>query len=192
MNNNGSLFWLLVANGLTTLRLLITFYILFWSLTAEVFLHLIIVGGITDILDGLAARQGGQSRRGAIYDKGVDKLFCATVFGKFLYFCVIAFGWTTSITLFLVFIIMIVALEILISFAGIIFASHNKTRVEANIWGKIKMWAEVWTAGLGVLFLGRSSLLENTWLIFTGLGLSLFFGSLSLISYILDYKRLKI
>ncbi len=62
--NERSLSWLVTANSLTTSRLLIAFYILFWSPIVEGFLYLVIAGGITDILDGLAARQGGQSRGG--------------------------------------------------------------------------------------------------------------------------------
>lgn len=192
MNKNGnSRFWLVVANGLTTLRLAIALYILFWSPTVEVFLYLIIIGGITDICDGLAARQGGQSRRGAIYDKGVDKFFCAAALGRFVYFCIVGFGWTILVIFLFFFVAAVIILEALISVAGIIFASYNKTRVEANIWGKAKMWAEVWTAGFGILFLKRNSLSENAWLIFIGLGLSLFFGLISLITYIQDYKELK-
>ncbi|MBU1102400.1 CDP-alcohol phosphatidyltransferase family protein [Patescibacteria group bacterium] len=189
--NNDSLFWWIVANGLTTLRLLIAFYILFWSPTMEVFLCLIIIGGITDILDGLAAGQGGRTRQGAIYDKGVDKFFCAVILGRFLYICVVGFGWTTLVIFLFIFVALVIFLEALISVAGIIFASYNRTRVEANIWGKIKMWAEVLTAGFAILFLERNTLPENAWLIFIGLGLSLLFGFISLITYVLDYKRLK-
>ena len=183
--------WLVTANSLTTSRLLIGFYILFWSPSIEVFLHLIIIGGVTDILDGLAARQGGQSRRGAIYDKGVDKFFCAAALGRFSYLCVVSYGWTNLIIAVIVLVALVIILEVLISLAGIIFASYNRTRVEANIWGKAKMWAEVCTAGFATLFLGRNTLSENAWLIFIGLGLSLFFGFISLITYVSDYKRPK-
>ncbi len=189
--NERSLGWLMVANSFTTSRLLIAFYILFWSPTLEVFLYLIIIGGITDILDGLAARQGGQSRQGAIYDKGVDKFFCAVVLGRLSYLCVIFYGWTNLIIALILLVATVIILEALISVAGIIFASYNRTRVEANIWGKAKMWAEVWTAGFGILFLGRNTLLENAWLIFIGLGLSLSLGLMSLYSYLRDYKKFK-
>lgn len=189
--NERSLGWLMIANSFTTSRLLIALYILFWSPRVDVFLYLIIIGGITDILDGLAARQGGQSRQGAIYDKGVDKFFCAVALGRFVYFCVVGFGWTILVIFLFVLVALVIFLEALISVAGIIFASYNRTRVEANIWGKAKMWAEVWTFGLGILFLGTNTLLENAWLIFIGLGLSLSLGFMSLITYVLDYKKAK-
>jgi len=189
--NERSLGWLMVANSFTTARLLIAIYILFWPPTLAEFLYLIIIGGITDILDGLAARQGGQSRQGAIYDKGVDKFFCAVTLGQFVYFCVIAFGCVTLVIFLFILVAAVIVLEVLISLAGIFFASYNRTRVEANIWGKAKMWAEVWTAGFAVLFLGRNTFLENAWIVFIGLGLSLFLGFMSLYGYLRDYKKFK-
>lgn len=189
MENRSSRFWLVVANGLTSMRLVIAIYILFFLSAVDDFLWYVIIGGLTDLLDGLAAGRGGKSYFGAIYDKGTDKLFCGAVFIRLAYFCVIFYDWINLIIALLILIAAVIVLEILIAVAGIIFALYFRTRVEASYWGKSKLTVEVIAAALAIFFLQRNSLQENSWLVFLGLGLALLLGCMSLRGYIQDYMR---
>lgn len=137
---------LIIANSLTLLRVFCA--LVFWHLA---YLHhrvdstMVVVGitgGLTDGLDGLAARfLNGRSKFGALFDKGADKFFvliCA--FSLYFYCSPLRNNLLDSAMGY--FLIILAGMEFFLALAGGAFAFANKTRLEANQWGKAKMWVE--------------------------------------------------
>jgi len=137
---------LVIANGLTLFRIFCALVI--WDLAYlrhqvdSMMLTVGVIGGLTDCLDGLAARfLNGQSKFGALLDKGADKFFVLTCAFSLYFYCSplrdnlldTAMGY---------FLIILAGMEFFLALAGGAFAFAKKTRLEANQWGKAKMWTE--------------------------------------------------
>lgn len=144
--NSRSTTGLIVANWLTFLRVICAVFIWRWAhLKHEVDLMMFAVGvfgGATDALDGLAARLlNGRSKFGALFDKGADKFFVLTCAFSLYFYCSPLKNNLLGSTMGY-FLIILAGMEFFLALAGGIFAFMNKTRLEANQWGKAKMWTE--------------------------------------------------
>lgn len=136
-----------------------------------------IYGGLSDFFDGLLARWWRvETGIGALLDKGADKIFIAVI-AVTLYCCSPLWrrgfsywdnilGSQTGKQL-----VILVSQELALSLLGILLAAMRKTRREANIFGKAKMWAECatllpWTWWLvkdpsGAIFLENTNTINS-------------------------------
>jgi phosphatidylglycerophosphate synthase len=136
---------LVMANGFTSLRLVcagVIWYLLRQQGYVDMTTLLVgIFGGFTDFLDGLAARLlNGQSKFGALYDKGVDKVFILTAAFSLYYFCSPVKNILGSTMGY--FLIVLAGMESILAISGGGIAWTKNKRLEANKWGKAKMWTE--------------------------------------------------
>ena len=101
-------------------------------------LLLLAVAGLTDGLDGLAARRlGAVSRLGTALDPVADKVLLVTVY--------LSLGVAGLIPLWLVW--MVVARDVLIlAFAGVVLALGKARRFEPSVWGKLSTLVQIVTA----------------------------------------------
>jgi len=91
-----------------------------------------ILAAATDAIDGALARHREQiTKIGAIIDPVVDKLFIIALIILFINFIPL---W---------FIVWIIAIELAFILVGLIVYYPKNIKIEANIWGKIKMTSEV-------------------------------------------------
>jgi len=105
-------------------------------------LVLLAVAGITDGLDGYAARRlGAASRLGAWLDPVADKALLVTVY--------ISLGVAGLIPSWLVW--MVVGRDVLIlSFAGVTLLARKTSRFEPSVWGKLSTLVQIVT-GVAVI-----------------------------------------
>ena len=131
----------LTPNHFTVLRLLMTPIIIFCILKEQVVLAFILflLAGFTDAIDGAMARTRNQiTEWGKMYDPIADKLLVGSIA-----FLLITKYLSLYLTLFIIFI------EILLISNGV-FRKSNGDIIEANIWGKIKMFLQI--LGIALIF----------------------------------------
>lgn len=155
---------LIIVNGLTFLRLVCA--VVIWQLLRQQgyidlkVLTIGLFGGFTDVLDGWLAnpkRLNVQSKFGALSDKGVDKIFILViVFSLYFYCSPFPKNPLASVIGFLL--IILTGMEFLLAIFGGIFSLMKNSRLEANWWGKIKMWAE----GMILSFWGACLMIDPT------------------------------
>jgi len=141
-----SLLGFIVANVLTCIRIFCCIFI--WHLARRhgyidpTMLVIGLLGGLTDILDGVAARiLNGQSKFGALFDKGADKFFILTIAFSFYYYCS-PLGDDILNSTIGYFLIILAGMELFLAIFGGLFALLKNSRLESNRWGKAKMWTE--------------------------------------------------
>lgn len=121
-----------LANSITTIRLVLIPFIIFFILNSNWFavLAVIIIAGITDMLDGWVARiTKTQTQFGSVYDSTVDKAFVLSA--------VIAL--TIRFDLHIVYLPMILTRDILVTLLVVWFYREMKRRKavpKSNIYGK--------------------------------------------------------
>jgi CDP-diacylglycerol--glycerol-3-phosphate 3-phosphatidyltransferase len=127
--NHVTLFRFVTTPAVALLMLYEQFYI---GLIAFLFV------AFTDAIDGAMARTRNQiTEWGKIYDPVADKI----LIGSMIFIIVLRYidFWTALI---------IIGLEIIIIFSGWVRLKRG-SEIQANLWGKIKMWMQV--AGVAVL-----------------------------------------
>src|SRR3989339_82152 len=160
-------------NHLTTFRLLMIpiIVVLFWLELYPVGGILFLIASFTDALDGAMARSRNQATDfGKMYDPLADKLLiCTVVYVLVLKYVDVYAAW------------IIIILEAIIILAAFVKKSQGN-RIQANVWGKIKMNLQV----LGVMILLLSILFNLDQLLQFSKGtfyLAIAFGILSLFTY---------
>ncbi|HSW49373.1 MAG TPA: CDP-alcohol phosphatidyltransferase family protein [Bryobacteraceae bacterium] len=105
-------------------------------------LLLLAVAGLTDGLDGWAARRlGAVSRLGAALDPVADKALLVTVY--------LSLGAAGLIPVWLVWIV-VGRDALILAFAGALLALHKARRFEPSVWGKLSTLVQIVT-GAGVI-----------------------------------------
>jgi cardiolipin synthase len=133
-----------LANSLTLARLLLA-PVVVWAIVARQFgaaLAVLLVAGVTDVLDGLAARRfGGATRVGAYLDPIADKLLLSASY--------VALGAAGLVPWWLV--ILIFGRDILIlAMAGLALAFTKNREFPPSVWGKISTLCQI-AAAVAVL-----------------------------------------
>lgn len=129
-------------NHVTVFRFIATPFVLFLMLFGHYLLGLIafLIVSFTDAIDGSMARTRNQiTEWGKVYDPLADKIFIGSMVFAIV-FRYIDF-WTAYI---------IVGIEIIIVIVAWVRLKKGKS-VQANLWGKIKMWLQV--IGVTILLL---------------------------------------
>lgn len=159
-------------NHITILRLFLTPFVI-WFLSIGDYtkgLILFIITAFTDAIDGSVARIRNQiTDLGKILDPIADKLLITSVL-----VIIILKGLNFYLAS------AIIGIEIIFIIGGI-WRKTKKEKVEANIWGKVKMNLQV--AGVSLLLLGFifESSIMNSFSVFA-LGLAVLFALISLFS----------
>jgi phosphatidylglycerophosphate synthase len=132
------------ANGITLVGIGLTLWVLglrFDGFSNPVTFLLTSLSALTDYLDGWLARKYNLvTRLGAILDRLRDKLYAIGHFA-FIYECYYALEKNVAIHLILALLIFVSVFELILFSAGI-WGTFKKLRVEANAWGKRKMFCE--------------------------------------------------
>jgi len=160
-------------NHITVFRFVATPFVIFLMLYEHYLVGLVyfLLVAFTDVIDGSLARTRNQiTEWGKVYDPVADKV----LIGSMVFVIVLEYidFWTS---------IIIVGLEILIITVAW-FRMHRGIKMEANIWGKIKMMLQV--AGVTLLLLSIVFNLASFLPLASGaLYLAIAFAIVSLLTY---------
>ena len=160
-------------NHITVFRFLATPFLIFLMLYHHYLIGLIffLIVAFTDALDGSMARTRNQiTEWGKIYDPMADKI----LIGSMVFIIVLRYidFWTAMIIISIEFIFIVSAWIRL----------KNKTEIQANLWGKIKMWLQV--IGVVVLLISIVFNWEDLLPLASGvLYLAIAFAIVSLLTY---------
>lgn len=189
---------LLLVNGLTFSRVLCAIYLAYAAhqtgMISQRMFEVGLFGGLTDLFDGMLANLlKAKTKFGAIFDKAADKIFICVIVATLYYSSPLPSDLLASLTGFLM--ALLIVKELLIALFGIVFAFLRKIRLEANWWGKAKMWAECaavlfWTLSLlkdptGAVFMERIAIINFLLLVAVCL------AGASGYSYLKDFLRSK-
>lgn len=133
------------ANGVTLIGIGLTLWVIemrFYGISNSTTFLLTTLAGITDFADGYLARKYDQATRlGSILDRLRDKFYAIAHF-VFIYLSYhVLRSKGVEIYLILALLIFVSAFELLLFSMGI-WGTIKKLRVEANKWGKRKMFTE--------------------------------------------------
>jgi cardiolipin synthase (CMP-forming) len=147
-----------LPNFLTLLRILsIPFFLVFLSYHRYLeALIIFIIGGITDFLDGLAARlMKQQTPLGAYLDPIADKLLVITSF--------IVLGVIGGIPMWLAIIVVSRDVLIITGYAIMVFLTDERPEVKPSLIGKFSTLLQLFTLGVALALLHDPKLM-NLWL----------------------------
>lgn len=147
-----------LPNFLTLIRILsIPFFLVYLSYHRYLeALVIFIIGGVTDFLDGLAARlMKQQTALGAYLDPIADKLLVITSF--------IVLGLIGGIPMWLAIIVVSRDVLIIIGYAIIFFSMDERPEVRPSLIGKFSTLLQLFTLGVALALLHDPKLM-NPWL----------------------------
>jgi cardiolipin synthase (CMP-forming) len=147
-----------LPNFLTLVRILsIPFFLVFLSYHRYLeALIIFIIGGITDFLDGLAARlMKQQTPLGAYLDPIADKLLVITSF--------IVLGVIGGIPMWLAIIVVSRDVLIITGYAIMVFLTDERPEVKPSLIGKFSTLLQLFTLGVALALLHEPKLM-NLWL----------------------------
>ncbi|MBW2999194.1 CDP-alcohol phosphatidyltransferase family protein [Candidatus Woesearchaeota archaeon] len=137
-----------LANSITTIRLVLVPFIIFFILDSNWFavLALLVIAGITDMLDGWVARiTKTQTDFGSVYDSAVDKAFVLSAF----------IALVIRFDLHIVYLLMILTRDILVTLLVAWFYREMKKKKavpQANNYGKATTFFQFLTAVLIIFY----------------------------------------
>ncbi|MBI5037799.1 MAG: CDP-alcohol phosphatidyltransferase family protein [Candidatus Kerfeldbacteria bacterium] len=166
-------------NGITILRIILVIPI-YWLYTRGYIVSTLIVFGValvTDVLDGVVARQRGhETTTGKLFDPAADKILIITVF------FIVALDRVADAIIY-----TLVGLELGLVILAIVISplvqrfTQRKPRLGANNAGKIKMTLESIAVALLLISSGQTITMIATYL----LGGAAFFAALSIILHLI-------
>jgi cardiolipin synthase (CMP-forming) len=147
-----------LPNFLTLIRILsIPFFLVYLSYHRYLeALIIFIIGGITDFLDGLAARlMKQQTPLGAYLDPIADKLLVITSF--------IVLGLTGGVPMWLAIIVVSRDVLIITGYGIIVFLTDERPEVKPSLIGKFSTLLQLFTLGVALALL-HSPMLMDPWM----------------------------
>jgi cardiolipin synthase len=147
-----------LPNFLTLIRILsIPFFLVYLSYHRYLeALIIFIIGGITDFLDGLAARlMKQQTPLGAYLDPIADKLLVITSF--------IVLGLTGGVPMWLAIIVISRDVLIITGYGIIVFLTDERPEVKPSLIGKLSTLLQLFTLGVALALL-HSPMLMDPWM----------------------------
>ena len=167
-----------LPNFLTLIRILsIPFFLVYLSYHRYLeALIIFIIGGITDFLDGLAARlMKQQTPLGAYLDPIADKLLVITSF--------IVLGLIGGVPMWLAIIVVSRDVLIITGYGIIVFLTDERPEVKPSLIGKLSTLLQLFTLGVALALL-HNPMLMNPWMSYIFIGSTAVLTVVSGVQYI--------
>jgi cardiolipin synthase (CMP-forming) len=145
-----------LPNSLTLIRI-VTVPVFLILLSSNLYLEalaVLVLGGLTDALDGAVARfTGQQTPLGAYLDPAADKLLVMTSF--------VMLGLVGGLPMWLVVLVLSRDIIILIGYGVIYFLVAERLRIQPTVIGKINTLLQILSVAIALFFLYDASLLPS-------------------------------